>query len=58
MIRREDKEAITRTIAILHKECEEHTRCKNCKLFISGKGCVIDCPPQFLDAQAIIKCFT
>lgn len=57
-MRKEDKEAIQRTITLLHKECEEHRFCKQCRLYEQGKGCIIDCPPQFLDAQTIINCFT
>jgi hypothetical protein len=56
-MRKADIQAIRITIALLQNECHQHRQCKNCKLFKSGKGCIIDCPPQFLDADAIIKCF-
>ena len=57
-MRKEDKEAIRRTIALFKQECTKHERCVNCKFYGTGKGCLIDCPPQFLDAETIINCFT
>ena len=57
-MRKSDAQAIRRTIALMKEECAKHERCKNCKLFGTGKGCIIDCPPQFLDADTIINSFT
>jgi len=57
-MRNEDKQAIIRTIALIKNECKEHKRCKSCHFYKAGKGCIIDCPPQFLDAEQIIECFT
>ena len=57
-MKNEDKEAIRRAIEFTKQECTKHERCIKCRLYKKGKGCVIDCPPQFLDAEQIIKCFT
>ena len=57
-MRKEDEQAIKRTIALVKHECAEHQLCKQCRLYITGKGCIVDTPPQFLDADAIIECFT
>lgn len=57
-MKNEDKEAIRRAIEFTKQECTKHERCVKCRLYKKGKGCVIDCPPQFLDAEQIIKCFT
>ena len=57
-MRKEDEQAIIRTIALVKQECAEHKFCKQCRLYETGKGCLIDCPPQFLDAETIIQSFT
>ena len=57
-MRKADAEAIRTTIALFKKECSEHERCLKCNFYKKGKGCILDCPPQFLDAETIINCFT
>lgn len=57
-MRKTDAEAIRITISLLKEECSKHERCISCNFYGTGKGCLIDCPPQFLDAETIIKCFT
>lgn len=53
-MRKEDKETIRKAILLMKNECSKHERCKDCKLYLTGKGCIIDAPPQFLDSEAII----
>lgn len=57
-MRKADAEAIRTTIALFKKECSEHERCLKCNFYKKGKGCILDCQPQFLDAETIINCFT
>jgi hypothetical protein len=64
-MRKEDEQAIKRTVALLKCICQEHTECSQCPLYVTTThdncehhGCVVDIPPAFVDADEIIKCFT
>lgn len=54
-MRQEDIIAIKRTIALVRIQCQEHERCKECKLYVSGVGCVMDRPPAYLNEDEIIE---
>lgn len=57
-MRKEDEQAIRRTVALLRVKCQEHELCRNCELYISGEGCVLDRPPAYLNEDTIIECLS
>lgn len=63
-MRKEDVQAMKRTLALMKIKCQEQTECPTCPLFKkvnfengSHYGCILDIPPAFMDIDAIIECF-
>lgn len=61
-MRKEDEQAIKRTIALLKTKCQENKLCDGCSLNTIIEednhihhGCVLDVPPAFLNAEDIIN---
>lgn len=64
-MRKEDEQAMRRTIALLKMKCQEQKECPRCPLYTEyiadnyrHHGCLLDVPPAYLDADAVIECFT
>lgn len=60
-MRKEDEQAIKRTVALLKIKCQEQQQCSNCSLntlIEEGNhihhGCILDVPPAYLNAENII----
>lgn len=61
-MRKEDEQAIRRTIAIIKTKCQEQKECMECSLHTTVReanyihhGCVLDMPPAYLNAEDIIN---
>lgn len=61
-MRKEDEQAIKRTVALLKMKCQEQEQCSSCSLNTIIEednhihhGCILDVPPAFLNAEDIIS---
>ena len=61
-MRKEDEQAIKRTIALLKIKCQEQDQCYNCSLYTTVEegnhihhGCLLAVPPAFFNTEHIIK---
>ncbi len=61
-MRKEDEQAIKRTVALLKIKCQEQEQCCSCSLHTiieEGNhihhGCILDVPPAYLNAEDIIN---
>jgi len=52
-MRKEDEQAIHRTLALLRKECQEHEMCRGCKLYRSN-DCILSYPPAYFNPEEVI----
>lgn len=52
-MRKEDEQAIHRTLALLRKECQEHSMCRGCKMYRSN-DCILDKPPAYFNPKEVI----
>ena len=61
-VRKEDEQAIRRTVALLKIKCQEQKACSSCPFYILTEegnhvhhGCIFDVPPAYLNAEDIIN---
>ena len=61
-MRKEDEQAIRRTVALLKIKCQEQKACCSCPFYILTEegnhvhhGCIFDVPPAYLNAEDIIN---
>lgn len=63
-MRKEDEQAMRRTLALMKMKCQEQKECPSCPLYLDiiqdnhrHHGCVLDVPPIYLDIDTVVKCF-